>query len=65
MEYQGGPSDAEIDRAVADILRDADLTTVTKREIRRKLEEQFGMDLTPRKRVINDAIDRVLLSHAA
>lgn len=60
----GAPSDAEIDHAVQRILQDADLTTVTKREIRRQLEEQFGMDLTSRKAAINAAIDRVLLARA-
>ncbi|KIJ64935.1 glycosyltransferase family 2 protein [Hydnomerulius pinastri MD-312] len=60
----GAPTDADLDRAVQDILRVADLNTVTKREIRRQLEEQFGMDLTARKATINAAIDRVLLSHA-
>ncbi|KAL0946000.1 hypothetical protein HGRIS_012276 [Hohenbuehelia grisea] len=60
----GMPTDADIDRAVQDILRAADLNAVTKREIRRQLEEQFGMDLTSRKASINAAIDRILLSHA-
>ncbi len=60
----GGPTDADIDRAVDHILRDADLTTVTKREIRRQLEGQFNMDLSSRKHTINDAIDRVLLARA-
>lgn len=64
QDFMGGPSDAEIERAVDEHLRNADLTTVTKREIRRRLEEQFGMDLSARKRVINDAIDRVLLARA-
>jgi chitin synthase len=59
-----GPSDAEIDRAVQALLRDADLNSVTKREIRRKLEEQFGVSLASRKASINAAIDRGLLSHA-
>ena len=59
-----GPSDAEIDRAVEDILRDADLATTTKREIRSRLEQRFGMDLSSRKRVVNEAIDRVLLARA-
>lgn len=58
----GSPSDAELERAVHDILRSADLNSVTKREIRRQLEDQFGVDLTSRKAVINAAIDRVLLS---
>ncbi|PPQ71372.1 hypothetical protein CVT26_006274 [Gymnopilus dilepis] len=57
-----GPSDAELDLAVQDILRSADLNSITKREIRRQLEEHFGMDLTSRKATINASIDRVLLN---
>lgn len=60
----GAPSDADLERSVEEILRTADLNTVTKREIRRVLEERFGMDLTARKATINSAIDRVLLSHS-
>ncbi|KAJ7200874.1 glycosyltransferase family 2 protein [Mycena pura] len=60
----GAPSEAELDRAVQEILRGADLNSITKREIRRRLESHFGMDLTSRKATINAAIDRVLLSHA-
>ncbi|KAH9045953.1 glycosyltransferase family 2 protein [Lactarius hengduanensis] len=59
-----GPSDADIDRTVQALLRDADLNSITKREIRRKLEEQFGVDLSSRKTTINAAIDRGLLGHA-
>jgi len=58
----GAPTDADLDQAVQDILRAADLNTVTKREIRRRLEERFGTDLTSRKVTINAAIDRALLS---
>jgi len=61
---EGEPTDGDLDRAVQDILRSADLNSVTKREIRRKLEDQFNMDLTSRKAAINQAIDRILLSHA-
>ncbi|KAI0049900.1 glycosyltransferase family 2 protein [Auriscalpium vulgare] len=60
----GGPTDSEIDRAVQNILRDADLNSVTKREIRRRLEDQFGVDLSSRKATVNAAIDRGLLSQA-
>ena len=60
----GQPSDAELERAVQDILRNADLNSITKREVRRTLEEQFGMDLTSRKGMINGVIDRVLLGQA-
>ncbi|KAJ3510325.1 hypothetical protein NLJ89_g4744 [Agrocybe chaxingu] len=56
------PSDADIDRAVQNVLRSADLNSVTKREIRRQLEEHFGMDLTSRKATINASIDKVLLN---
>ncbi|TFK16469.1 hypothetical protein FA15DRAFT_761403 [Coprinopsis marcescibilis] len=58
----GGPSDAELEGAVQDVLRNADLNTVTKREVRRTLEERFGMDLMSRKATINAVIDMVLLS---
>ena len=64
QDFLGGPTDVEIERAVEDCLCTADLSTVTKREIRRRLGEQFGQDLSSRKRVINDAIDRVLLARA-
>lgn len=57
-----GPSDADIEVAVDDILRDADLNTVTKREIRRRLEEQFQTDLSSRKSTVNAAIDRALMT---
>jgi chitin synthase len=59
-----GPSDTEIERAVQALLRDADLNSITKREIRQKLEDQFGVDLASRKSTINAAIDKGLLSHA-
>jgi chitin synthase len=60
----GAPTEAELDRAVQEVLRNADLNSITKREIRRRLEARFGMDLTSRKATINAAIDRILLSHA-
>lgn len=54
-------SDSDLERAVQDVLRSADLNSITKREIRRQLESHFGMDLTSRKAVINATIDRTLL----
>ncbi|KAI0089472.1 glycosyltransferase family 2 protein [Irpex rosettiformis] len=65
VDLAGGPSDMEIDQSVMRLLEHADLTTVTKREIRRQLEAQYGMDLSSRKAAINAAIDRVLLSRAS
>jgi chitin synthase len=64
MQPPGGPSDYELETAVRDLLRDADLNTVTKRAIRQQLEDRFGVDLAPRKATINSTIDRVLLSQA-
>jgi chitin synthase len=60
----GAPTDIDLDLGVQEIMRTVDLNSVTKREIRRRLEDQFGMDLTSRKATINAAIDRVLLGHA-
>ncbi|KAJ7722410.1 glycosyltransferase family 2 protein [Mycena metata] len=60
----GAPTDGDLDRAVQDVLRNADLNSITKREIRRRLEAHFGMDLTSRKATINASIDKVLLAHA-
>lgn len=57
-----GPSDHELENAVRELLRNADLNSVTKRAVRQKLEERFGMDLGARKAMINSTIDRVLLS---
>jgi chitin synthase len=56
-----GPSDAELGMAVQNLLRGADLNSVTKREVRRQLEEHFGMDLTAKKATINASIDQTLL----
>jgi chitin synthase len=57
-----GPSDYELETAVRDLLRGADLNTVTKRAVRLKLEEKYGIDLGSRKATINATIDKVLLS---
>ena len=56
-----GPSDAELEQAVQNVLRGADLNTITKKAVRQRLEETFGVDLTPRKATINSAIDRIIL----
>jgi chitin synthase len=58
----GAPRDFELERSVQEIMQSADLNSVTKREIRRQLEELFDMNLTSRKATINAAIDRIWLS---
>ncbi|TDL27931.1 glycosyltransferase family 2 protein [Rickenella mellea] len=60
----GNPTDAEIDRAVRDVLQGADLNTVTKKAVRQRLEDVFGTDLSSRKATVNAAIDRVILSQS-
>ncbi|KAJ7046355.1 hypothetical protein C8F04DRAFT_1323295 [Mycena alexandri] len=60
----GAPMDVDLDCTVQDVLRNADLNSITKREIWRRLEAHIRMDLTSRKATINAAIDRVLLAHA-
>jgi len=61
---QGSPSDDDIERAVTNILQGADLNTITKKNVRQRLEEHFGSDLSSRKATINAAIDRVILAHS-
>lgn len=58
----GQPTDVALENAIQEILRTADLNTITKRGIRVKLEEQFGVDLNSRKTTINNIIDGILLS---
>ncbi|KAF9048289.1 glycosyltransferase family 2 protein [Hymenopellis radicata] len=59
-DISGSPSDADLERVLQDILRTADLNLVTKKDLRRQLEERFGVDLTPRKTAINAMVDRLL-----
>ena len=59
-----GPSDAELGIAVQSMLNNADLNSVTKREVRHQLEEHFGVNLSARKGTINAAIDRALLNQS-
>lgn len=63
-DFDSGPSEAELEGAINNILSSADLNSVTKREIRRQLEDQYGVDLGPRKALINSIIDRLLLGQA-
>lgn len=56
----GGPSDADLERALSQILQSADLNTVTKKDLRRQLEEHFGCDLSARKSTVNGMVDRLL-----
>ncbi|GAV85623.1 SWIB domain-containing protein/RVT_2 domain-containing protein/DEK_C domain-containing protein [Cephalotus follicularis] len=50
-------SDPELVSRLREILRDSDLDTATAGSVRRRLEGDFGADLSDRKRFISDQID--------
>lgn len=58
----GGPSDAELIAGVKAVLANADLMTITKRQVRDRLSNEFfgGFNLNTRKDFINHVIDQVL-----
>ncbi|KAH7106969.1 glycosyltransferase family 2 protein [Auriculariales sp. MPI-PUGE-AT-0066] len=58
----GGPTDAELEAAINSMVKAADLNTLTKREIRQRLEDHFNSDLSPRKVAINAMIERALFA---
>lgn len=64
VDFGAGPSDAELENAINQILMSADLNTITKKNVRQRLEGTFGVDLSARKAVINAAIDRAILSRS-
>ncbi|XP_068708833.1 uncharacterized protein [Montipora foliosa] len=55
---QPSPSDAEIQLAIADILKETDLTQLTSRIVRARIEEKFDICLLTRKK----EIDRMLMA---
>ncbi|KAI9330925.1 chitin synthase-domain-containing protein [Zopfochytrium polystomum] len=61
MGYVGRmPSDEEILRELKRILATANLMTITKKQTRDELSAIFGVDLTPKKAVINQYIEEIL-----
>jgi len=54
-------SEQEIAERLKEILQTADLTTTTTASIRRKLEEELGVDLTSKKAFIREQVDLYLL----
>ncbi|XP_020592695.1 upstream activation factor subunit spp27-like isoform X2 [Phalaenopsis equestris] len=53
-------ADAELVQRLRDFLRSSDLSTTTAAIVRRKLEEDFGVDLTEKKAFIREQIDLFL-----
>jgi chitin synthase len=54
------PSDEEIRREVQRITATADLTTLTKKQVREQLSRHFGINMAYRKDFINNCIEEVL-----
>ncbi|KAI9252828.1 chitin synthase [Phascolomyces articulosus] len=54
------PEDDEIERELRRILAGANLMTLTKKQVRNQLSQQFRVDLTIKKGFINSAIERIL-----
>lgn len=59
-DMQGQPSDDALLAEIRDILRTADLMTVTKKSVVRTLEQRFGVPLEGRKMYIGSATEAVL-----
>ncbi|CAI4216910.1 unnamed protein product [Parascedosporium putredinis] len=56
----GLPSDDEILAEIREILRTADLMTVTKKGVKQELEKRFGVPLDAKKAYINSATEAIL-----
>lgn len=54
------PSDEQLTNEIREILRTADLMTVTKKSIRLQLENKFGVKLTAKREYINHVTEAIL-----
>ncbi|KAF7731239.1 hypothetical protein EC973_000655 [Apophysomyces ossiformis] len=54
------PEDEDIEREIYQILSNANLMTLTKKQVRDQLSNIFGVDLTIKKGFINSTIERIL-----
>nr|XP_031861862.1 uncharacterized protein CI109_002691 [Kwoniella shandongensis]KAA5528934.1 hypothetical protein CI109_002691 [Kwoniella shandongensis] len=55
-----GISEAQLESSIKRICGEADLDTLTKKGVRKQLEEEYGVDLVARKEMINRIIEAVL-----
>ena len=55
-----GITDAQLESSIRRICAGADLDTLTKKGVRKQLEEEYGVSLSARKESINRIIERVL-----
>ncbi|RKP36310.1 chitin synthase-domain-containing protein, partial [Dimargaris cristalligena] len=54
------PSDDEVLQEIRNILATANLMTITKKQVRERLNDYFRCDLTPKKDFINSSIELIL-----
>ncbi|KXN70376.1 glycosyltransferase family 2 protein [Conidiobolus coronatus NRRL 28638] len=57
---QGGVPDETLAHEIRFILSSSDLSTITKKQVRSKLQDTFQMDLSHKKEFINATIDQIL-----
>jgi chitin synthase len=57
---QGGVPDETLAHEIRFILSSSDLSTITKKQVRTKLQDTFQMDLSHKKEFINATIDQIL-----
>ncbi|EST05048.2 Cytochrome b5-like heme/steroid binding domain protein [Kalmanozyma brasiliensis GHG001] len=56
----GLPSDTQIKQDIRSLIAEADLTTITKKQLRAKLEAKYGTSIESKKAFVNAEIERVL-----
>jgi upstream activation factor subunit UAF30 len=57
-------SDSELVERLREVLRESDLTTTTTGALRRRLEEDFGVDLSDKKTFVREQVDLLLSEFA-
>ncbi|KAI8386858.1 chitin synthase-domain-containing protein [Blakeslea trispora] len=54
------PEDEELEKEIREILLNANLMTLTKKQVRNELSARFGVDFNAKKNLINTTIERIL-----
>ncbi|KAJ1510293.1 hypothetical protein HMI54_015556 [Coelomomyces lativittatus] len=65
VQYLPFPSDQDIERETLKLLKQADLSTLTKRNIRDTLSHYFGVDLSSKRELIHHLVTEYLQSYAS
>jgi chitin synthase len=62
-DLAGLPSDDSLLAEIRDILKTADLMTITKKAVKQELEKRFGVNLDSKRAYINSATEAILSGH--